>query len=343
MGIRLAPLNVPMHRRRQTLGVLIWLLLVPLSLAIFVFSLYWTYTRAFALAYMTWVLFWDRAAETGGRRSTLVRRLPVWTWMRDFFPAVLIKEADLDADRNYVFGYHPHGVISLGAWINFATEANGFSGLFPGIHLRLLTLSSNFNLPIFREIIMWLSIASVSRKSCETILGKGPGHSVCIVVGGAQESLYARPGTLDLVLNKRLGFVKVAIRNGASLVPVLSIGENDVFDLVPTRKGTLPYTLQQLCKNNLGWTVPLFSGRGIFNYSMGVLPHRRRIATVVCKPVHPDEVMGHPINVAALTPEELDAVTRKVHAAYVESLLAAWEKYKDEYAPDRIKELELVE
>jgi 2-acylglycerol O-acyltransferase 2 len=212
--ILFAPLAVPFHRRRQTLGTLIWLLLLPLSLSFFFMLLYWTYTRGFAIAYLTWILFWDQSSETGGRRSMFFRRLIIWTWMRDFFPVQLIQDTPLCPKRNYVFGYHPHGIISIGAWINFATEANQFSKLFPGIHLRLLTLSSNFKLPIFREVILWLSMASVSRRSCTAILNQGEGHSICIVVGGAQESLYAHAGTLDLVLKKRLGFVKIAIQNG---------------------------------------------------------------------------------------------------------------------------------
>ena len=56
----------------------------------------------------------------------------------------------------------------------------------------------------------------------------GPGSCLTIVVGGAAESLSARPGTADLVLKRRLGFIKLAIREGADLVPVFSFGENDV-------------------------------------------------------------------------------------------------------------------
>ncbi len=36
-----------------------------------------------------------------------------------------------------------------------------------------------------------------------------------------------QPGTLDLVLLKRKGFVRVALEGGASLVPVLAFGENE--------------------------------------------------------------------------------------------------------------------
>ncbi len=44
----------------------------------------------------------------------------------------LVKTADLDPDKSYLFGFHPHGVISISAFCTFATEALGFSRTFPG-------------------------------------------------------------------------------------------------------------------------------------------------------------------------------------------------------------------
>lgn len=153
----------------------------------------------------------------------------------------------------------------MGAFANFATEATGFSKLFPGIVPSLLTLSSNFNLPLYRDFILSLGIASVSRKSCESILASGPGRSIVIVVGGASESLYARPGTYDLVLRRRLGFIRLAIKNQASLVPVFSFGENDIYDQVENLKGSTLRNYQHKMKAILGFTLPLFYARGIFN------------------------------------------------------------------------------
>jgi 2-acylglycerol O-acyltransferase 2 len=54
-------------------------------------------------------------------------------------------------------------------------------------------------------------------------------------------------------------------RHSASLVPVLSFGENEVYDLVHARKGSHTHAFQQKLKNMFGWTIPLFSGRGVFN------------------------------------------------------------------------------
>ena len=153
----------------------------------------------------------------------------------------------------------------MGAFANFATEATGFSKLFPGIKPFLLTLTSNFNIPFYRDLIMSLGMAAVSRRSCETILSSGPGRSIVIVVGGAAESLNARPGVNDLVLRKRLGFIRIAIRHNAPLVPLFSFGENDLYEQVENEEGSFLYKAQKKFKAYMGFTMPLFHARGVFN------------------------------------------------------------------------------
>ena len=84
-----------------------------------------------------------------------------------------------------------------------APSATGFSQEFPGIKPHLLTLETNFRTPFYRDILMWMGICSVSKESCQNILGQGGGSAITIVVGGAAESLSAHPGTADLTLRKR--------------------------------------------------------------------------------------------------------------------------------------------
>ena len=38
----------------------------------------------------------------------------------------LIKTADIDPNKNYIMGYHPHGILCSGAFCHFATEATDF-------------------------------------------------------------------------------------------------------------------------------------------------------------------------------------------------------------------------
>lgn len=329
--IQYAPFNVPFSRRRQTATVFLWLASLPLTLFVFFLSCTIFFFYPWIIAYLLFVLF-DIAPENGGRKFAFARNASYWKWYSHYFPIKLKKEADLDPSKNYVFGYHPHGVISVGAWTNFATEANDFSKLYPGINCRLLTLASNFNLPLYRDYLMAQGLASVSRQSCENILNKGPGNSIMIVIGGAGESLNARPGVYDLVLKKRLGFIKLAIRNGASLVPVFSFGENDIWEQADNPAGSRIWKFQKSIQKLSGWTFPLFHGRGLFNYNFGVLPHRRQITTIVGRPIDVNKNENP-------TEKEILEIQRK----YIDELYNIWNTYKDEYAPNRVKELSLVE
>lgn len=66
----------------------------------------------------------------------------------------LVKTHNLLTTRNYIFGYHPHGIMGLGAFCNFSTEATEVSKKFPGIRPYLATLAGNFRMPVLREYLM---------------------------------------------------------------------------------------------------------------------------------------------------------------------------------------------
>ena len=146
---------------------------------------------------------------------------------------------------------------------NFASDSTSFSSGFPGVQPHLLTLTSNFTIPFYREILLLMGVCSVSKRSCERILRKGNGSAITIVVGGAAESLSAHPGTADLTLRRRCALYSIPLDaeliglssdwgssnlqfgkgvsypvvyvfdanvdlRRADLVPVFSFGENDV-------------------------------------------------------------------------------------------------------------------
>ena len=61
-----------------------------------------------------------------------------WMWkaLALYFPAELVKTADLDPQHSYIFALHPHGILTCNSWMNFSSEATGFSRLFPGIEMH---------------------------------------------------------------------------------------------------------------------------------------------------------------------------------------------------------------
>ncbi|TGO33638.1 hypothetical protein BHYA_0235g00150 [Botrytis hyacinthi] len=338
-GIRWAPMNVPLQRRLQTLVVLFHTLCIAIFVSMFFFlcaiPLFWP----ILIPYMIYLIT-SKASISGtlSHRSNFFRSLPVWSLFASYFPARLHRTQELPPTRKYIFGYHPHGIISHGAFAAFATEALGFSQLFPGIKNTLLTLDTNFRIPLYREYALAMGLASVSKESCENLLSKGGpnkegmGRAITIVVGGAAESLDAQPYSLRLVLKRRKGFVKMAIRTGADLVPVLAFGENDLYDQFSADSHPWIHKFQLLVKKLMGFTIPLFHARGVFNYDVGLMPYRRPLNIVV----------GRPIKVIqSKTPEQQDI--DRVHEEYVTELERLWDLWKDDFAPNRKDELQLVE
>lgn len=65
-----------------------------------------------------------------------------------------MKTQDLSPKHNYIIASHPHGIVSYGVFINFATEATGFARIFPGITPSVGTLEGIFWIPIVREYVM---------------------------------------------------------------------------------------------------------------------------------------------------------------------------------------------
>lgn len=240
----------------------------------------------------------------------------------------------LPGGPRYIFGYHPHGVISMGVMGLFATNAirnqpfkppsrflrflfhdtSKHKELFPGIgHIFPLTLTTQFTIPFLRDYLLALGLTSASAKNIKSIINNGD-NSVCIVVGGAQESLLndmvgqdMRVGIgykgnceneiaskrdkekrqIKLVLRRRKGFVKLAIELGnVSLVPTFAFGEADVYRITKPKKGSIFDKFQGWLKRMFLFTLPFFSARGVFFYDFGFLPYRTPINICTGRPVY---------------------------------------------------------
>ncbi len=119
-------------------------------------SIYLLFTRLYwvSLIYYIWLYYdWNTSCK-GGRRTRLIMQWKLWEFGRDYFPITLVKTAELDPNRNYIVGHHPHGVFCFGAFFNYATDVSRFSDVFPGINRYLMTLHQMFKMPFFRDYFM---------------------------------------------------------------------------------------------------------------------------------------------------------------------------------------------
>lgn len=222
--------------------------------------------------------------------------------------------------------------ISVGLFGNFVSDWSSFRDHFPGIRPKVCTLNFHFFVPVFREIALGWGLMSAKKKSILNALNQphdkaarcnrdgNTANAVAIVVGGAQEALLSRPGTYRLILKKRKGFCKIALETGASLVPVFSFNENDVYDQPSNEPGTRLRRFQDWVKKRTGVAPACFIGRGFFQYAYGIIPRRVPVTTVV----------GAPIDVpktANPTQKEID----DLHERYTKELEKLFATHKHKY------------
>ncbi|KAL1768307.1 2-acylglycerol O-acyltransferase 3 [Sigmodon hispidus] len=306
----------PLHRSLQVFAVLQWVFsflglalmclmaLVPASL-----GPAWT----LVVLYLAW-LYKDRhTPRMGGRRCAWVWNWAVWRYFRDYFPITLVKMAELDPSQNYLSGFHPHGVLVVGAFSNFCTEVTGFSRLFPGLKPRLLMLPCWFQVPLFRDYIMTCGLVSSYKASASYLLSHPEGAQVAVLaMGGPLDALEAKPGPVNLRLRNRKGFITSSLEHGASLVPVFSFGEKELFQQYPNSPGSWVRRVQETLQRMLSVALPLFHGRLRL-----LIPFRVPIHTVVGAPI--------PVQRSPKPSRE------QVDQLYIERLTRLFEEYKTLY------------
>jgi len=321
--------KVSAGRRRQTLVMLYCNLFTgPFLIMFFCFLMWWlipgfTYV---GLAYIAWVTYDNltRPVPDTKRIKQWWRHTKMYDHFRDYFPIRLMKarrKTVFDPKKNYLFCYHPHGVQSAGAF-SMASAATGFDELFPGLRVSVQTLGINFKLPFTRENLISLGVGDASKESLIKVLTEAPGSGAVLVTGGAKESMFAHPGVSKVVLKDRAGFVKMAIKTGAALVPVWGYGENNLYENLTISSPTLR-KWQRRIQKVLSVAPLLVAGRGVFSYSGGLMPRRRPITVVV----------GAPLDVGKPDPDPSQEKITKVHEAYKQAVLELFQRHKDIYDP----------
>jgi 2-acylglycerol O-acyltransferase 2 len=315
----------------QTGILLFWIsfllfMMLGTSVLFISFTIFYPSFRIIAGMYIAWMVY-DQKTAIKGRRIDwmidLIRCNSIWQYFAGYFSAQLVKTADLDPNRKYILGYSNHGVYAFSLMTNVFHNRN-FNKLFPGIHLMGCTLPANFWLPIWRDYLLGVSISSCDSSSLKYRLRhENNGSAMIIALGGAEEFRYMKEGTMDVVIKKRKGFVKIALQTGVDLVPIIGFGENEIFSLIDHPIFQPLHTVFQVLFKA---SAPLFMGK-----LFGILPARYPLVTVVGKPIRVEKV-EKPSN------EEID----ELHAHYLKDLKKLYDDFKDLYHKDRKQEIRFV-
>lgn len=130
---------------------------------------------------------------------------------------------------------------------------------------------------------------------------------------------------MALVLSKRKGFVRESVLAGASLVPCVAFGENELYRASRAEEGSRLARFQHTALKFMGFAMPIFNGRSIFYKGGGLMPARRSVNVVVGAPIAP------PPESAGLSPDsaEMREVVGRVHEQYVTALRELYAAHKD--------------
>lgn len=144
-----------------------------------------------------------------------------------------------------------------------------------------------------------------------------------LMVGGAQEAFSAFPKQYKFVLKDRKGFIKIAFKTGAPLVPAISFGENDVFEQVYHPPGSTTRRIQDAIKKYTKLAPIQLVGRGFLQYNFGIIPRRHPITTVIGAPIHLKQNFN-----------PSDAEIDDVHDLFCKHITELFETHKCKYVED---------
>lgn len=214
-----------------------------------------------------------------------------------------------------------HGLYPLGA--AYLPSTPSFQRLLPGVHTVTLIASVVFQLPLLRDLLTWAGCRVVGRETFRRALRDC--GAVVLVPGGQAELVEAhrmfprhRRGTSRrdpefAVYTRHKGFVRLAIQEGAFLVPLVALGEVSSFRNVVS----LP-AMQRWSYKVLGFPLPfLIGGR------LGFLPLPARTGLRF--------VIGTPIEPPALAPGEAPSEqdVDALHAAFYSQVERLFVQHKE--------------
>lgn len=222
--------------------------------------------------------------------------------------------------------------FSFGPMLTFTSSSSKWFKLFPGIRPKCSTLRLILLFPIWREMLLGVGCCSAAANAITTLLNQSndpddesncdgyTANAVGLIVGGAAESFHTRANTYKFVLKNRKGFAKIALKTGASLVPSISFGENNVYDLIEFQPGSWGRSLQNVIKRCTTFAPLFFKGRGYLQYNFGLLPKRHPINVVIGGPIHVVKVLEP-------TKDEIN----EVHKLFCIELEKLFEAHKQKY------------
>mmetsp|Transcript_21991 Transcript_21991/g.25426 ORF Transcript_21991/g.25426 Transcript_21991/m.25426 type:complete len:342 (+) Transcript_21991:97-1122(+) len=223
-------------------------------------------TRIFAMSLYLGIII---LLPCGGLKSHLKDGAPMRSFSETYyFPSNILRsflkfsfvelpralvQAEAKPEAQFIIAGFPHGCGS-----EFRILMEGYiQKVLPNIvkenNLRTLAASILFKIPLVREVALWTGCIDANRKTAEMALNKG--RTLLVLPGGEAEQILTTYGKEKVYLKKRKGFIKLAMRNQISVVPMYVFGSSDLF-----YTSTFLFGPRHWLMKNMGICIPFCFG-----------------------------------------------------------------------------------
>lgn len=149
-----------------------------------------------------------------------------------------------------LFLCHPHGLIGYSWMLHFCYGIHPWPSTKPKPVVAIHSIL--FRIPIVRDVLEQFHCIEAKEDIIRSYLQQGT--SVAIVTGGIEEMLYNGEKKVKLVLQKRKGYARIAKECKVPIVPLFTVGENELF---PSESFWLWKGIQGLVYRWTGIHIPL--------------------------------------------------------------------------------------
>ena len=172
---------------------------------------------------------------------------------------------DLTPGLHYIACWSPHGIVPLGGYMGISF----FDLVFPQYYGASAVASVLFRLPFLRQVLLWCGAVPSSRAAVKEALRR---THLSIMPGGIAELFLSSREREVVFLRDRDGIVRVALEEGAPILPIYVFGQTQCFDQASFPLARLSRSLQA--------SLSLFYGRGYLP-----VPYPAKIVIVMGKPL----------------------------------------------------------
>jgi hypothetical protein len=165
-----------------------------------------------------------------------------------------VKEA---LPHSAIYVWSPHALMSISSFMCNRSLCKS-EGYTPN---HIVTIPLIQYVPIVSDIARYFGIISSDYRSIESALKKK--ESVSVMLGGVREMNMTEEFKIHLYAKKRRGIFRLALTTATPIVPVLTLGETELF---PSTHTPLLDSLNAYLYKNFGLSMPVPSLRSLQNW-----------------------------------------------------------------------------